>query len=283
MNVNGQWIETKQANISILNRGFLFGDGVYETIRTYAKKPFALEKHFERLKYSAEKLKIELPDLSLLTSIIYEGIERMTALIEDEEIYIRLIVTRGTSEFSLRIVSASPDFILIFRPLKSSGKEGVKIKISRIRKIPPESIDPRIKAIGQVDKILARLELSEDEYEAIMLSYNGYLAEGTMSNIFIVSNDRLITPSLETGILSGITRDVVIEIARKKSIEVEERFVELSELFNADEVFLTHTSAEIVPVRYVEKIEKKVGSITSILKAEFREYINEWLSNKNPG
>jgi branched-chain amino acid aminotransferase len=183
----------------------------------------------------------------------------------------------------LRIVNASPDFILIFRPLKSSGKEGVKIKISRIRKIPPESIDPRIKAIGQIDKILARLELSEDEYEAIMLSYNGYLAEGTMSNIFIVSNDRLITPSFETGILSGITRDVVIEIARKKSIEVEERFVELSELFNADEVFLTHTSAEIVPVRYVEKIEKKIGPITSILKAEFREYINEWLSNKNPG
>lgn len=283
MNVNGQWIEPEQANISIFNRGFLFGDGVYETIRTYSKKPFALEKHLKRLKYSAEKLKIELPDLSLLTSIVYEGIERMSKFIEDDEIYVRMIVTRGTSEFSLRIVNASPDFILIFKPLKISCKEGVKIKISKIRKIPSESVDPRIKAIGQIDKILARLELSNDEYEAIMLSSKGYLAEGTMSNIFIVSNNKLITPSLETGILNGITRDIVIEVARKKSIEVEERLVELSELFNADEVFLTHTSAEIVPVRYVEKIEKEYGPITSSLQSGFREFINEWLSSKNPG
>lgn len=280
VNVNGQWLTRKEAKISILDRGFLFGDGVYETIRTYYKRPFALDKHLKRLEYSAEKLGIKLPDLSFITSVINEGIERLSeSIVDQQEIYIRLIVTRGESEFSLRITTISPTFVAIFKPLETSNKEGVKIKISTVRKIPSESIDPKIKGLGQIDKILARLEMTKEVYEVIMLSFNGYVAEGTMSNIFMISNERLITPSLDTGILNGITRDTVIEIAKEKGIEVEERLVELKELFNAEEVFLTHTSAEIVPVKYVEEIEKDVGPVTKLLKAGFREYIERWIES----
>lgn len=277
--MNGQWLTGEEPKISIFDRGFLFGDGVYETIRTYSKKPFALSEHLRRLEYSAKKLGIDLPSISFIVSVINEGIELISRSIDSREIYIRLIVTRGRSEFSLRIVKGSPTFVAIFKPLEVSNRKGVKIKISTIRKTPPESIDPKIKSLGQIDKILARLEMTKEDYEAIMLSFNGYIAEGTMSNIFIVSDKKLITPSLDTGILNGITRDVVIRTAKNNGIEVEERLVELRELFDAEEVFLTHTSAEIVPVKYVEKTEKNIGPITQLLKTAFREYVEKWIES----
>jgi len=279
VNVNGQWLTQEESTVSIFDRGFLFGDGVYETIRTYFRKPFALDNHLKRLEYSAKKLRIDLPNISFIKSVIDEGIEILSKSIDNQEIYIRLIITRGRSEFSLRIVENFPTFVAIFKPLEVSNRKGVKIRISTIRKIPPESIDPKIKGLGQIDKILARLEMTKEDYEAIMLSFNGYVAEGTMSNIFIISNKKLITPSLDTGILNGITRDTVIKIAKSKGIETEERLVELKELFNAEEVFLTHTSAEIVPVKYIEKIEKNIGPITQVLKTGFREYIEEWIES----
>jgi len=272
--LNGDWLDPEDAKVSVLDRAFLFGDGVYETLRTYDRNIVAIWDHLDRLRNSANGLGIDVPDSSHLVKMIEKGVDE----IGDDDVYIRIIVTRGNPPFTMKVERNVPNIVMLFERVselrgKINYEEGVKVSLSRIRKVPPESFDPRIKSIGQPDRIMARLEMEPDDYEAIMLTVKGLVAEGTMSTIFMVKNGILITPSLETGILDGITRKYVIKLAREKGIKVEERFVEVKELFECDEIFLTHTSGGIVPVGIFENGRKMVGEVTKSILKDFKDFV----------
>jgi len=226
---------------------------VYETVRTYCGKPFMLEEHLRRLRNSARIVGIEeIPpaDLVLKTmDIASRGIEG--------EVYYKVYL-RPSRDLIVEAAPAPEDLVIAdleFSPFRRS-----------------KVIPPQLKVIGRTDVLLARIH--KRTYDVLMLSEDGYLAEGSFSNVFLVKGERIITPSLETGILSGITREVVLRIVRESGFEVEERFVFPWEVFESDEIFLTHTSRGIVPVSRVEWKEFEApGDVTKKLRELFERSV----------
>ncbi len=223
---------------------------VYETVRTYDGVPFKLEEHLRRLERSADLLKLEVPRRKIIEAFDtfpYDGEHRFRIYLSSRGVFV-----------SAEEIPPHP--------------KSVEIVVSRWRKPPKSSVPPFLKILNQPSTILAKLEKG-DRYEALMLSSEGLLAEGTFSNVFLVKDGRVVTPSIETGILDGITRSIVVSLAKDLGMEVEERFVEVKEIFESDEIFLTHTSFEIVPVERVEnKAFRTPGEITKKLMENFRRY-----------
>ena len=226
---------------------------VYETVRTYCGKPFKAKEHHERLLKSAETVGItKLPDFEFFLEnleIASEGVEG--------EVYFRVYL--------------KSDGTLIVESSKVPSENVIAdLEFSPFRKL--SGIPSHLKIVGRTDVFLARLH--KKTYDVLMLNEEGLLAEGSFSNVFLVIEEKLVTPSLETGILSGITREVVIEIAKRSKIDVEERFVLPWEIFKADEIFLTHTSRGIVPVGKVEWKEFEApGKVTSKLIEKFKGFV----------
>ena len=211
---------------------------VYETIRTYDRKPFALKKHFDRMKKSLSYLR---KDISIgfrdFLRIVHEGIEKLRS-----EVKIQVFQIPGSGKI-----------FFIFSPLESiEVYKRVKLGISNVRKADPLSIPPQLKMTARADILLARI-FKKNSYDDIMLGSKGQVCEGTFSNIFIVKDGKIITPSIDSGILNGVTRENVIALAKELMIPIEERWIELKEVISADEVFLTHTSMGIVPVKCIEE------------------------------
>src|SRR6056297_843753 len=223
--MNENWIEEEKASISINNPGFTSARVVYETIRTYKGELFRFKKQYDRLANSADSMKMILTKTwEEMEQIIITGISKNKL----NEAYIRIYLT------------SNPDLIIQIKdfPEKDPAiyKTGVLTDISEIRRQAFMHNKTAIKTTGALDVFLSRIKKPDNLYDFIMLNREGYVAEGTFSNVFLVNEDVLITPSMETGILSGITREVVIEISQNCKIKCEQRLVQEKELFEADEV-----------------------------------------------
>ncbi|MBO8139344.1 MAG: aminotransferase class IV [Thermosipho sp. (in: Bacteria)] len=236
--------------INRITRGIV----VYETIRFYNKIPFAIEEHYKRF----------------LNSLSYVSKEKVSFKEFEKHVvkyntYDRVKIF-GVVDGSLKLFSLGENFLN--EPLIS-----VDIDISHVRHADPLSVPPNLKSIGRPDLYIARLNKGS-YYDVILLGDKGHVCEGSFSNVFIIKNGKIITPSLESGILEGITRKYVIEMLREYGYEVDERIVEVKELFYADEIFLTHTSRGIVPVDSLGKKFFFSKEISSKLSKEFERYIH---------
>ena len=279
VNINGKIVPGSEAKISILDHGFLFGDSVYEVIRTYGGKPFLLEQHIERLERSAKRIDLTIP---WTLEDWQREVENTLAKANSQEFYIRLIVTRGVGELSLDPSTCTlATCLILVKPFPSYPSEyytqGVKIILARTRRNLRESLSPEIKSGNYLNNVLAFMEAKQaGAQESIMLNSQGFLTEGTTSNIFFVRKKILFTPSLRSGILDGITRRMVLEIAQQEGIPTVETMAYPEELLEAEEVFITSTTKEIMPVKQVGSKEfPSPGPITKKLRERFLQRVEE--------
>lgn len=276
--INGKFYEKSEAKVSVFDHGFLYGDGVFEGIRSYNRKVFKLKEHIDRLFESAHTLMLDIP---LSKEQIVKAVLQTLKLNNLEDAYIRLIVSRGEGDLGLdprkcrgnaTIVIIADKIALYPQELYKKGLE--IITVPTIRNLP-EALNPQIKSLNYLNNILAKIEAVNCGFdEAIMLDSLGYVAECTGDNIFIVKKNELYTPPQCMGTLRGITRDTVMELARKTKIEVHEHVLTRHELYISDECFLTGTAAEIIPVVKVDGRQignSKPGAVTLSLIKKFRE------------
>lgn len=259
VNLNGTIVPAAEARISVLDHGLLFGDSVYETLRTYSGRPFLLSRHFERLKHSADGIHLQL---HWTRDDVRREVQRtLDSESRSGESRIRVMVTRGAGELSLDTeTTADPSLIIIVVPLQELAHEtyerGMDVVVSSIRR---SRLLADIKSGSLIRQVLAFSEAkSKQALEAILLTEEGYLSDGITSNIYLVEGNRLMTPSLEAGIVEGITRGVVLDLARSMGLDVIEGLFPGNELDQADEMFLTSTTREVVPIVSVDG--KTVGS-----------------------
>jgi branched-chain amino acid aminotransferase len=276
--MNGKMVGWDEANVHILTHALHYGSGVFEGIRAYETSKgtavFRLTDHMQRLEHSA---KIYLMDMPFSVDELAQATKDLIRANSLKSCYIRPIVYRGYGEMGLNPLNAPVDAAIAVWPwgayLGEEGiKHGIRAMISSFRRIDPNSLPPVAKATGQyINSILAKIEAIYSEYdEAILLDSRGFVSEGSGENIFVVKNGAIYTPSTASSILEGITRATVMQIARDLGHEVEERDLVRSDLFLADEVFVTGTAAEIVPIREIDKrVIKEPWPITRRLQEEF--------------
>ena len=276
--INGKFYEKKDAKVSVFDHGLLYGDGVFEGIRSYNRCVFKLKEHIDRLFESAQSIMLEIP-LSR-----EEMVKAVVSALKTNDLsdgYIRAVVTRGEGDLGLdpRKCKGNASVIIIADKIalypEKLYKEGLEIiTVPTVRNLP-EAVNPQIKSLNYLNNILAKIEAVNCGYqEAIMLDSMGYVAECTGDNIFIVKRDELYTPPQCMGTLRGITRDTILDIADKKDIPRHEHVITRHEVFIADEVFLTGTAAEVIPVVKVDGRvigSGKPGPVTRRLIGLFRE------------
>ena len=258
--LNDKFVPLKNAKVSILDRGFLYGDGVFETMRSYGSKVFHLERHIDRLLISLKILRIKIPyTKNKLCSLVNKTL-RFNKL---NNAYIKLLATRGIAPRGIDIPKTGKPAVVIYTsPLRkipeSIYKKGIKINFACVDK-NEKSFIARIKSLNYLDNILARAEVRDGGFdEAIFLNTKSNVTEAAVSNIFTVKKNTIITPPITAGLLPGITRQVVIEIIKKYfRSKIYERNIKPRDLFNADEIFLTNSILEIVPV--VKLGKRRIG------------------------
>ena len=275
--ISGEYVLKDKASISVFDHGFLYGDGVFEGIRAYGGKVFRLEEHLQRLWESARAIALEIPlSRGQLKEKILESLRKN----ELKDAYIRLVVSRGKGDLGLDPRKCpQAELIIITDKISIYPEElyekGLEVIIASTRRNIPSALNCRIKSLNYLNNILAKIEANREEMpEAIMLNKDGYIAECTGDNIFVVKEGKIITPPVWIGILSGITRDVVIEIAQKEGISIEENVFAPFALYNSDECFLTGTAAEVIPVTRVDGRvigEGIAGPLTKRLMEKFRQ------------
>ena len=273
--VNGLFMRQSNAKISILDRGFCYGDGLFETIRVNKGKIFCLEKHIERLFDSMPQVLIDLPMTRLeLAKVVKETLARNKL----KNAIVRLAVTRGNTQSNIQIDYETPPTLVVnirpFIPLpKAVYKKGIRIMLFQERANLTNGIRQRLKSCNYLSNILLK-EISDKKnfMEGVVVDPDFGVTEGTTSNIFIVEKGQLKTPPLSPYVLAGITRQVVIDIARDNKIPFLEGQITKEELLNADEVFITSSGIEIVPVTQVDSnpiANKKPGILTGFIHDEF--------------
>lgn len=275
--LNGKLVDKDKAHISVFDHGLLYGDGVFEGIRTYDSLIFRLKEHIDRLYRSADAIRLKIP---LTKTAMMEAVVETLKANKLEDAYIRLVVTRGVGDLGLdpRKCLVPTVFIITHKIAlypKEFYQKGLEIVTATTKRNLPQALDPRIKSLNYLNNILAKLDAIESgTEEAIMLNYQDYVAECTGDNIFIVKDGELITPPVEVGALEGITRDAVIVLAKKLDMPFYEKMLKMDDVYGAKEVFLTGTAAEIIPVVKIDarKIgDGKPGAMTLRLTDEFRK------------
>lgn len=252
VNVNGRISDAQQATISVFDHGFLYGEGVYETIRTYNRRPFLFDRHMRRLRQSAGMIDLPVPlsDAACLDRVI----ETMTAAAEIDEVYIRILLTRGVGELTYDPVACpEPSLVIIVKPHQPTEPallaRGVTVALASIVRNHPDTVNPRIKSNNLLNNALAMQEaIKQNAYEALMRNYRGELAECSLSNFFLVRGGAALTPPVDAGLLEGITRNFVFEVGAHLGVSVQEAVLRDADLGLADEAFLTSTTREIVPI-----------------------------------
>jgi len=278
--VNGKFLSKDDAKISVFDHGFLYGDGVYETMRAYRGRIFLVSKHLARLKQSADAISLSLP---LPLDKIGEALNEALTVNKLNEAYIRIQISRGAGEIGLDpALCPAPSMVIMTRPFKDYPPElyanGVDVAIVQTRRNHPLALDPAIKGTNFLNNILAKIEsIKTGAYEGIMLNWKGYVAEGTISNIFTVKKGVLHTPHLDTGILEGITRDLVLHLARKEKIPTREMLMRPKDLIKADECFITNTTIEVLPVTAIDGRPVGSGRPGPITERLMHAYRNEVL------
>jgi branched-chain amino acid aminotransferase len=259
--VNGEITPAEQARVSVLDNGFTFGDAVYETLRTYGGRPFHLDRHLERLRRSAQRLAITMPagDAALTRDL-----DALLARAANPESYIRIIVSRGVGDISYHFDRvAGPTIVMVVKPLapfpSQYYEDGIAVILSSVRRNHPRALDPAIKSCNLINNILAVQEAqAKGAFEPIMLNEIGEIAESASANVFLVKDGTLLTPPLDAGILPGVTRHLVLELARGLALPLREEPVAVKDLLAADEVFITSTLKEVLPVATIDG--RPVGS-----------------------
>lgn len=275
--LNGRFVPEEEAVVSVFDHGLLYGDGVFEGIRAYHNRVFKLKEHIDRLYDSARTIALEIPlTKEEMTGVVLETCRQNNL----RDGYIRLVVTRGKGDLGLdprkcrvpTVFCIAASIQLYPEELYQKGLEMITVAT---RRNLPEACNPQVKSLNYLNNIYARIEANLFGVpEAVMLNQEGYVAEATGDNIFIVKEGVLITPPPSAGILVGITRNAVIDIARKKGVKVEEKLFTRHDIYNADECFLTGTAAEIIPAVRLDGRpigEGRPGRLTQELIRAFRE------------
>ncbi len=275
--VNGHFVPKDQAVISVYDHGFLYGDGVFEGVRVYNGRAFRLDEHLKRLYESAKTVALDMPfppeemKEKVLQTIRINGLQ---------DAYVRLVVSRGRGDLGIDPRKCpEPTIVIIAESITLYPEElyekGLKVVTVPTRRMHSEMVNPRVKSLNYLNNILAKVEGNHLGYpEVIMLNSEGYVVEGSADNIFIVRDGAVITPAPHLGILEGITRNAVMELARSLELDMREEVFTRHDLFNADECFLTGTAAELIPVVEVDgrKIgDGKPGPVTRRLWEAFKE------------
>lgn len=281
--LNNRIVPASEAKVSVFDHGFLYGDGIYETMRVYDGVVFMLDEHIERLYRSASLIGLNIPKkISDIKISIYETLKANSLT----NAYVRLTVSRGYGPIGLDPdLCREPTFVVVTTAFKSYPRsyynDGVRLIISSVRRNLREALNPQIKSLNFLNNILAKIEAKQaDAYEAIMLNASGYLTEGTISNIFFVIDGILCTPSVECGILDGITRQIVIDLAVKNGIEVREGEFTPDALHLSSEIFITNTTIEVMPVNRIDKKEVAVGEISRLLLKKYRQEVDAYVKEK---
>jgi branched-chain amino acid aminotransferase len=285
VNVNGRLFDKEHAVISVFDHGFLYGEGIYETLRTYSGRPFLIERHLRRLRKSASMVSLDVPLTDAQLEVRFDETVRAADLgVDGREAYIRLLVTRGVGDLSYDpAATPDPSFVVIVKeqidPPVEAYRDGVMVTLSSIVRNHPGSVNPLIKSNNLLNNALAMQEaVRRGAFEAVMRNYRGELAECTTANFFIVKNGTALTPPLDAGLLAGITREFVFELGAELKIPVREQVLKDGDLFSADEIFLTSTTREIVPIVRVDDHavgSGKPGPVTLALLGEFRKKAQE--------
>ena len=281
--INGRFYPKEEAKVSVFDHGYLYGDGIYETLRAYGGKVFEIDAHIKRLFQSADKMEMSLPlDHNGIHKAIYDTLRENNLL----DAYVRISVSRGPGDIGLDPeLCPEPTMVIIAKQFNYYPEviyqKGVKVSVVNTRRNHPECLDPSIKSTNFLNNIFAKMEAKRaGAFEGIMLNHSNHVAEGTISNVFIVKKGSVLTPPLLAGILEGVTRDLVIRLSEKIGITVyEEMFTEV-QLWQADEVFITNTTMEVMPVTEVDGhiVDGGVpGGVTARLMAAYKEEVKRCL------
>lgn len=286
VSIDGHIVPPESATISVFDRGFLYGDSVYEVVRTYEGVPFELEHHLDRLFGSAERIAMAMP---FSRELLTEETLKAHRASGNEDSYVRLVVTRGSGPIGLDIALAeTPRRIIIIktldgmRPSPSAYEDGVKIALVGVRRNLRAAIDPMAKTGNYLNSVMALAEArAVSAYEAVMLDHRDFVTEGASSNVFAVVGDVILTPPVDAGILVGVTRAVVLKVARQAGLRVLELpLTEQTLCHDAEEVFITSSVREVVPVTAID--DRKVGHgrpgpITKKVMSLFAEYVSAYV------
>jgi len=282
VNVNGRISDQEHAVISVFDHGFLYGEGVYETLRTYNGQPFLFDRHMRRLRRSAAMLTLPVPIDDAEIEARFHETMRVAGLVGGvgREAYIRLMVTRGAGDLSYDpAVCPTASVVVIVKPQVDPAPDvfelGVRVALVSTVRNHPGSVNPLIKSNNLLNNALAAQEAVRlGGFEGVMRNYRGELAECTTSNLFVVKGGAALTPPLDAGLLPGITREFLFEIGAERNIPVREAILRDDDLLGADEAFLTSTTREIVPIVRVDETRVGTGvpgAITLALLQAFRE------------
>ena len=274
--LNGKFVDSQAATVSVFDHGLLYGDGVFEGIRSYDGLIFKLREHIDRLFESAHTIMLKIP---LSKGELIEVVKQSLRVNKLKDAYIRLVVTRGEGDLGLDPRKCTKPTVFVIADKielypKQLYEKGLELITVATQRNVPEALNPQIKSLNYLNNILAKIEAINAGYEeAIMLSPSGYVTECTGENIFIVTGKRLLTPPPYIGVLRGITRRTVMELGEKLRLDVREELLTRHDLFNAQECFLTGTAAEIVPVVKIDGRvigQGKPGLVTKRLQQAFR-------------
>lgn len=280
---NGRVLPYRRAMVSALDRGFLYGDSAYETLRSYEGRPFLFREHWRRLRASCARLGIPFPWKRDAQEAFVMGLLKRARL---KSAHVRIIVTRG--EGAIRMAperGLRPNllyYVQLFTPLPASlYRRGAAVALVGLRRNPIESLDPRIKSSNLLNNVLASIQAGRQRaLEALMLNSAGDLVEGASSNLFLVRHGAVLTPPLSEGLLGGITRAIVFRIARLEKIEIRERVLGERALRHCDEAFITSTLREILPLRSCNGRllgNGRPGPVTLRLGCAFQRFRDKWI------
>jgi len=282
--INGEYFDRENAKVSVFDHGLLYGDGIFEGIRIYNGTIFKLKEHVKRLYASAKTIFLDIPMTETkMEKTLIEAFKENNK----KEGYIRLVVTRGDGDLGIDPAKCKKaNVIIIVDDISLYPKEyyenGIAVITASTQRISPASFDVRVKSLNYLNNILAKIEARQaGVLEAIMLTSQGYVAECTADNIFIVKNNYLYSPCSYHGALEGITLNTIIELAQNVKIKTEFATLTKYDLYNADECFFSGTGAELMPVVKIDGriiANGKPGPVTKKLLNEFNSYINSYLN-----
>ena len=278
MYMNGSFVPRSEAKVSVWDRGFLYGDGLFEGIRAYQGRVFRLDQHIDRLFQGAKAIMLEPPvGPEELKDIVREAVRRSGG----GDCYIRLVISRGEGDLGLdpRNCHTPPTLVIIVDSIRLYPREvyenGLEVISCVTRRNATTALNPSIKSLNYLNNILAKIEVGRaGAHEGLMLNQQGFVSEATGDNVFICHHGEIATPPPHSGILVGVTRQVVMDLAAEMEMPVRERDLTLFDIYSADECFLTGTAAEIVPVSRVDGREigdGRPGPTTKRLMARFKE------------
>jgi branched-chain amino acid aminotransferase len=286
ININGNIVGPEEANISVFDRGFLFGDSIYEVTLTYDGVLYKIDEHLDRLWESASRL--DMPISISRKQLTYQMLKTLKAL-NEERAYIRVVITRGEGEIGLDPkLAIKNNLVIITKKLPQNPtwwyESGVEMIVASVLRNPKESIDPAIKSGNYLNNVLAYQQAKKQgAFDAIMLNADKMVTEGTTSNIWIVKEGKLKTPPLAAGLLSGITRKTVLALAKENKIPVEEANFSPDELKSADECFLTSSTKELVPITKIDEISigsGTPGDLTKRLHKIYHRHVEEYTNSQ---